>query len=176
MVADTLSRNPLTHLGESDTERDVAVFIQAVLSAKPVSGDRINAIRKATQQGSDLQSVCKYIHQGLSSQTYQLTNTLHRFHAARAYLSDIDGLLLYEDRIVTPGSQRLEVLCQLHTGHQGLTKCRERANMSVWWPGIGRDITKTEETWDMSSLQADTKERASDGYISSRWGMAKDCC
>ncbi len=158
-VADTLSRNPLTHHGESDTECDVTAFVQSVLSTKPVSGDRLNAIKKATQQDPDLQSVCKYIRQGWPSQTSQLENTLHGFHAARAHLSEIDGLLLYDDRIVIPGSQRLEVLRQLHTGHQGLTKCRERANMTVWWPGIGRDITKTVETCEFCQVYKPTQKR-----------------
>lgn len=140
IVADTLSRNPITCQGESDTEGDVKVFIQAVLSTRPVTDDKLNAIRIATQQDADLQLVSKYIHEGWPS---QMTHTLHGFHTVRAHLSEVEGLLLYEDRIVIPGSQRQDVLRQLHTGHQGLTKCRERANMSVWWPGIGRDIIKT---------------------------------
>ncbi len=56
-------------------------------------------------------------------------------------------------------SQRLEVLRQLHTGHQGLTKCRERANMMVWWPGIGRDITKTVETCEFCQVYKPTQKR-----------------
>ncbi|KAI2648690.1 Transposon Ty3-G Gag-Pol polyprotein [Labeo rohita] len=159
VVADTLSRNPLAHHGESDTESDVTVFVLTVLSTKAVSGDRLNAIKKVTQQDSDLQLVCKYIRQRWPSQTSQLTNPLHSFHAARAHLSEIDGLLLYEDRIVIPSSQRPEVLHQLHTGHQGLTKCRERANMLVWWPGIGKDITKTVETCEFCQVYKLTQKR-----------------
>ena len=39
-----------------------------------------------------------------------------------------------------PSSLRSEVLGRIHDGHQGMTRCRERANMSVWCPGISRDI------------------------------------
>lgn len=90
MVANTLSRNPLTHQGESDTEEDVKVFVQAVLSTKPVSEDKLSAIRKATQEDSDLQSVFKYIHQGWPSQMSQLPHSLHRFHTVRDHLSEVE--------------------------------------------------------------------------------------
>ena len=39
-----------------------------------------------------------------------------------------------------PITLRKEILAQLHTGHQGITKCRERARQSVWWPNIGKQL------------------------------------
>uniref|UniRef100_A0A3Q3JIL2 Gypsy retrotransposon integrase-like protein 1 n=1 Tax=Monopterus albus TaxID=43700 RepID=A0A3Q3JIL2_MONAL len=70
------------------------------------------------------------------------------FHAARAHLSESDGLVLYQDRIVIPTMLRSNILDQLHVGHQGLTECRERAKSSVWWPGIGAQITEKVRTCD----------------------------
>ncbi|KAL2091673.1 hypothetical protein ACEWY4_013936 [Coilia grayii] len=74
------------------------------------------------------------------------------YHTARAHLSEADGLLLYDDRIVIPGPQRMEVLSKLHEGHFSLTKSGERAKMSVWWPGIGTDITRRETVPSRSRL------------------------
>ena len=47
-----------------------------------------------------------------------------------------DGLLLFGQRIVIPAALRLQLLDKIHTGHQGITKCRQHARQSSWWPGI----------------------------------------
>ena len=50
------------------------------------------------------------------------------------------GLLMKSNRLVIPVSMRLDVLDKLHEGHQGITKCRERAKTSVWWPGLRKQL------------------------------------
>uniref|UniRef100_A0A1X7TTJ5 Integrase zinc-binding domain-containing protein n=1 Tax=Amphimedon queenslandica TaxID=400682 RepID=A0A1X7TTJ5_AMPQE len=34
---------------------------------------------------------------------------------------------------------RQQVLSQIHIGHQGVTKCKKRARLSVWWPCLSQD-------------------------------------
>ena len=51
-----------------------------------------------------------------------------------------NNLLLYGPRIVIPTSLQKEILSKIHEGHQGIQKCRLRANTSVWWPGISKHI------------------------------------
>lgn len=55
-------------------------------------------------------------------------------------LSISKGLLLRGNRLVIPPTLQPEILTKLHSGHQGMTKCNERAKHSVWWPGIRKDI------------------------------------
>ena len=47
--------------------------------------------------------------------------------------------LMYDDHWVVPVDIREEILECIHTGHQGITKCHKRANLSVWWPGISKE-------------------------------------
>lgn len=35
---------------------------------------------------------------------------------------------------------RADILQALHTGHQGIVKCRAQARESVWWPGLSNLI------------------------------------
>ena len=39
-----------------------------------------------------------------------------------------------------PPAMRQSILSKIHAGHQGITKCRERAKLSVWWPGLSKQI------------------------------------
>ena len=49
-------------------------------------------------------------------------------------------LLLYGSRIIVPLSMQASTLDKLHEGHQGILRCRLRAQESVWWPGISSQI------------------------------------
>lgn len=63
------------------------------------------------------------------------------FYDVRGELSELDGLIVRGSRIVIPVNMREMVLDRIHDGHQGLTKCRERALQSVWWPKMRQDIS-----------------------------------
>lgn len=151
-----LSRNPLKDSDTSETDEDVKAYVHSVMATRPVSDERLEMIREATLKDEDLQRVISYIRHCWPS---QVPHMLLGYHAARAHLSEADGLLLYEDRIVIPVLQRMEVLQELHNGHFGLTKSRERAKMSVWWPGIGADITRGVATCEFCMTNKPTQKR-----------------
>ena len=49
-------------------------------------------------------------------------------------------LLLYGSRIIVPCTMQTSALDKLHQGHQGIQRCRLRAQQSVWWLGISSQI------------------------------------
>ena len=50
------------------------------------------------------------------------------------------GLLMSNSCIVIPGTVQREMLDKLHCGHQGIVKCRLRAQQSVWWLGLSKQL------------------------------------
>ena len=52
----------------------------------------------------------------------------------------LDGVMLHNDCIVIPVSQRPIVLSALHAAHQGTSAMERRAWANVFWPGVTRDI------------------------------------
>ncbi|XP_038069803.1 uncharacterized protein K02A2.6-like [Patiria miniata] len=65
---------------------------------------------------------------------------LRQYWQSRSHLAIVNDLLLYDERIVFPRTMHLEILDCIHQGHLGITKCRARAQMSVWWPGLSKGI------------------------------------
>jgi transposase InsO family protein len=55
-------------------------------------------------------------------------------------LSVGNDIITSEDRIVIPEALRAETLKILHETHQGVVKCLLKAQMTIWWPGITKDI------------------------------------
>ena len=43
---------------------------------------------------------------------------------------------------MVPVSMQQVTLTKLHQGHQGIERCRQRARISVWWPGLSLQIEK----------------------------------
>ena len=51
-------------------------------------------------------------------------------------------LLFKGDRLVLPNMLGYDVAKNIHEGHQGISKCRERANSAMWWPGINQQLAE----------------------------------
>ena len=81
-----------------------------------------------------------YTKNGWPANRNAVTEPVKGYFDARSELSVSNDLLLYRDRIVIPVSLRSEIIETIHEGHQGVSKCLDRAKMTVWWPGISRLI------------------------------------
>ena len=99
-------------------------------------------MKQATSSDPQMSCVLSCVVNGWPTYASDVPQEIHPHYAVRGDLSVTDGKIIYENRLVIPPILQSEVLEGIHDGHQGITKCRERANMSVWWPGISRDIQK----------------------------------
>ena len=140
VVADALSRMPLAERS-SMTDRDVESYVHAVRYNQPFSDKKLESIRKATENDSEIQIVMRYTLEGWPRHCDNVLPEARTYHHVRDELSVADGLLLRDARKVIPRESRAEIMDRIHDGHQGVTKCRERARQGLWWPGLSTEIS-----------------------------------
>ena len=79
------------------------------------------------------------LHWGMAKNN-RVPGILKPYYQVASELSVVDGLLPRGFQIVIPSSLCLEVLDQIHAGHQGIHKCRQWASQSVWWPRLSKQL------------------------------------
>ena len=141
-VADALSRAPVTAAAADSIELSslVHTYVSAVTSAV-LSDPIVSSIRDAISDDPQCSNLRQTILQGWPRHANDLPASLRPFFPFRALLSVVDDIIYNGNRLFIPASCRAAVLAELHTGHQGIVKCRSRARAAVWWPSLPRDIS-----------------------------------
>ena len=135
VISDALSRSPLKHFCKTDEnlQADCDAYVNLILNSLPATDKRLKQLQQAQEEDETCKLLFQFCKEGWPS---KLHGPVKQFKSCSAELSIHNGLLLRGTRIVIPQSMRTEILQKLHSGHQGITKCRERAKQSVWWPGL----------------------------------------
>ena len=141
IIADTLSRAPAADPTPADKgfQDEANVFVDAIMQSLPATEERMEEIKSLQLRDPVCQQILAYCQSGWPDQR-SLPNSLKPYFPVAAELAETDGLLMRGSRIVIPPSLRRQILDRIHGSHQGITKCRERARQSVWWPGIAKEI------------------------------------
>ena len=141
IIADMLSRAPSGMPTPSDhlLHQEANVFVNMVIQGLPASDKLLEEIRQHQEEEEACKQVKTYCKEGWPTRQ-EVPGAVLPFYSVSAEMSVENDLLLRGRRIVIPSCMRLSMLDKLHTGHQGITKCRERARESVWWPGLSKQL------------------------------------
>ena len=136
VVADALSRAPLKELSRNSDEEGI---VNELVEALPIAKARLARLQAATLDESDGRLLLQYVTQGWP--VYQKVEpSVQKFYTYKDYLTTVQGLIYFNQRVYIPQAERASVLKDIHAGHQGETKCVRRASQIVWWPGMTVDI------------------------------------
>ena len=148
-VPDALSRYPvsppLPHeaLAERDTEDELVASlaeVRAVTGEREQESGRLQDLRIYAREDHAYQQLVHYVLDGFPEHRGQLPDECKPFWGVRSHLSVDDGLIVYGCRLVIPHKMRRQVLMQLHESHQGSVRTKQRAGLTVYWPGMDNDI------------------------------------
>ena len=141
-TADTLSRklaNP-NPVPPTILEEEMKAHIDSIIAALPPSDLKLPQVSQAQDQDKVCKQVKKYCSERWPDKNL-LEHDIKPYYQVNGELTVVHGLLMRGTRIVIPKCLQQETLQRIHEGHQGINKCRARANRSVWWPGISAQIT-----------------------------------
>ena len=143
MIADALSRVcPLQSSNSKTKDSNIDVIpVHHITQTALVSKTRLQELRLATQSDPTLSSLTKTIHEGWP-QAKDCPEQLLDVWSFRQEISEENGLLCKNQRLIMPHSERLETLKVLHLGYYPVNKMQLRALETVYWPGINKDILK----------------------------------
>ena len=177
ITADALSRAPLTQASQADEQLSVDsdIYVTAILQNLLVTDKHLIEIQQAQEQDTVCGAVKQACIQGWPEQ-HNLKGVLKKYAPEGSHLTIQEGLLLYDNRLVIPKSLQQEILVKLHTGHQGIHKYIQRVCESVWWPGIGKEITQFVEKCPICSVYMQTSTfRTTNCLYPTAASMAKNC-
>ena len=159
-AADALSRKKsmagLCHLsaglmsrGDMDIEEDMCASVAAglmELSVHSVEGSTgmitWHMLQEATREDKVLARLGEDIQRGIPESSNDMVPEVKQYHKYRHGLVLVDGIVCYKDRVVIPEKLRAQVLGTLHSAHQGVSSMVNRAEQTVFWPGITTDINR----------------------------------
>ena len=119
---------------------DLEAGLEAMVAAAIPHPITWQQLRDAVAKDKVMTMLSEQISSGFPPDKKLLRLELREFFQHRDVLTQVDGVPLYKDRVIIPAALRAAVLETLHSAHQGITGMTERAQQSVWWPGITPQI------------------------------------
>ena len=150
-----------THLSDAISRLSVHDSDAAKSKAKPIADFNISIheiseitgfksltlqdIKGETIKDCQLTKLKTYIVDGFPKHKHECSEDIRSFYDYRESLTIIDGMVLKDKRIVIPASLHEQAPENLHRSHMGIvlfciTKTKERASTSMFWPKIYSDI------------------------------------
>ena len=136
VLADSLSRLPKQN-------QDEMINLQSNVSFIQFSAPKLQELREATLKDENLVTLIQYVLKGFPEKRRDLPKIARDYWSFRDQISIEDGILIKGEQIIIPASMRKEFIHRIHEGHQGITRCQQRARTCIYWPGINHAIEET---------------------------------
>ena len=141
IIADALSRAGVSTPTRADEalQQETALYVNSVIDSLSAPEARLQEIKQHQEADEACQQIVQFCQSGWPVKS-SLSPEVKPYFPLSAELSVENNLLLRGGRIVIPPPLRKTYLDKIHGSHLGITKCRERARQSVWWPGISKQL------------------------------------
>ena len=97
-------------------------------------------LRRCTANDEEYQHLLSFILSGFPDHHSQLPDQIRHYWHISEHRTVDDNLIVHGCRLLIPISMRKQVLSELDNSHQGAVRTKQRARLTVYWPGIDNDI------------------------------------
>lgn len=139
-IPDFLSRYPSV----KTFPNELNVF--GIVECLPIKDRRLNEFIKLSSEDEELKELKKICEKGWPTDKEKVHIAARCYWPYRDEIHSEIGLVLRSNRIIVPRCRRKEILGQLHVSHPGINKMTLRAQDSVYWPNINKDIEQFVQT------------------------------
>lgn len=141
-IADMLSRAFLKDKFPEDIDMTQVVHAITLEEVLPIPSSDILKLQAATAADQDLSALTNFIRSGwVSVNPKTLNKELKIFYGLRDELSENEGLIFLNDRLVIPKELRNYMVNLVHSkAHLGITKTVARIKGIMYWPSMFENI------------------------------------
>ena len=140
VVSDALSGAYLKDQKPEISDAEMNYMIHSVISSLPISDEKLKQFQTETSKDETLRTLHKYVMNGWPKNKNDINPTSMPYFSIRDEISVANGLVLKGERIIVPLSMRKEMKQIIHSGHQGIEKCKARAREALYWTGMSAEI------------------------------------
>ena len=108
----------------------------------PMSAVRRDEIQRATAADETMSILRQQIRHGWPEYRRDAPIVTQQYWHQRDKLHEAEGIVFLADKTVVPASLMQLMLNVIHESHLGAEKCKVRARMCLYWPGMSTDIEK----------------------------------
>lgn len=158
IIADTLSRLSVNKTLEDKMELEAHVCV--IEKNVTISDVRLQQLINATNDDKELNLIRKYIHNGWPSHISKVPASIKQYYKLRTEITEgSNTLIYYGQRMIIPESWKQKILKNIHTGHLGIIKCIAKANASVFWLNINKDLEKFVNNCEVCNIHSNSNRK-----------------
>lgn len=111
-----------------------------VISSTGLCVTTLESVKESQSSDETVMRIKEILASGCTEDVEVWKDVGPEFYRVRADMTFVDRVLVRGERLYIPPALRPQVLGTLHMAHQGHTGMNFRAQNSVWWPGITKDV------------------------------------
>lgn len=141
LIADILSRN-VENIGCQENDSDLDLCVHDIKLHHTVNDEKLRMVKEESGKDAEMMKIMKCVTVSEWPNMKYESEEMKTFFKIREELSELDGILFKNNKIVIPKGMRQHVLEAIHETHLGMNKMKMKARELVYWPNMNIDIEK----------------------------------